>query len=346
MAVRHIYLKIEQIFSYSTVEPELKVMPPKQYRRDCMRNPGHEPTVIPPAEVEARRLTALVYREYLDPGYLVPKPDKLVAADVNEPVFSWRVPSAFIYAQPGERLKIHVLNGDSAAHSFHVHGLRYGIDSDGAWPLGTQSSDGRRSDEICPNQRWTYTFDVTEEMVGAWPFHDHARDLRASINRGLFGGIVVRPREHHEERLPELELPEHVRDLLEQRPRLGDAEAEALRESVGEWAMQEHIHPFPHHPRVIEVPLFFHFMEGSAGTRPSTAATSRPAGCSRPPLVVPVVSPTTAPSTRSCTGPSTSCPVARPWRAWRSSRPIRPSASTCGSTPRASRSDRAGRSTG
>src|SRR6266702_7673494 len=118
MATRDIYLKIERIFNYSTVEPELKVMPPKQYRRDCMRNPGHESTVIPPAEVEARRLTALVYREYLDPGYLVPKPDKLVAADVNEPVFSRRVPSAFIYAQPGEWRRSHVNNGDGVPHSF------------------------------------------------------------------------------------------------------------------------------------------------------------------------------------------------------------------------------------
>lgn len=266
MATRDIYLKIERIFGYSTVDPELKVMPPKQYRRDCMRNPGHESTVIPPAEVEARRLTALVYREYLDPGYLVPKPDKLVAADVNEPVFSRRVPAAFIYAQPGERLKIHVLNGDSAPHSFHIHGLRYGIDSDGAWPLGTQSFDGRRSDEICPNQTWIYTFDVTDDMVGAWPFHDHARGLRASINRGLFGGLVVRSREHHEERLPDMELPEPFRESLEKRPQLSDAEAEALRESVAEWAMQEHVHPRPHHPQVIEVPLFFHFMEGSTGT--------------------------------------------------------------------------------
>src|SRR5216684_7417166 len=111
MATRHIYLKIEQIFNYSTVEPELKVMPPKQYRRDCMRNSGHADTTIPVAEVNARRLTALVYREYLDPGYLMPRPDKLVPADVNEPVFSRRVPGALIYAQPGERLKIHVLNG-------------------------------------------------------------------------------------------------------------------------------------------------------------------------------------------------------------------------------------------
>src|SRR5437660_6846184 len=155
MATRDIYLKIERIFNYSTVEPEIKVMPPKQYRRDCMRNPGHESTVIPPAEVEGRRLTSLVYREYLDAGYLVPKPDKLVAADVNEPVFNRRVPSAFIYTQPGERLKIHVLNGDSEAHSFHVHGLRYGIDYDGACPLGTQSNDGRRSDEVCADQSWT-----------------------------------------------------------------------------------------------------------------------------------------------------------------------------------------------
>src|SRR5260370_19659000 len=106
------------------------------------------------------------------------KPDKLVAADVNEPVFSRRVPGALIYAQPGERLKIHVLNGDSMVHSFHIHGLRYGIDSDGSWPLGTQSVDGRRSYEICPNQAWTYTFDVTDQVLGASPFHHHSPLLR------------------------------------------------------------------------------------------------------------------------------------------------------------------------
>jgi hypothetical protein len=347
MADRHIYLKIEQVFSYSTVEPEFKVMPPKQYRRDCMRNPGHESTVIPPAEVEARRLTALVYREYLDSGYLVPKPDKLVPADVNEPVFSRRVPSAFIYTQPGERLKIHVLNGDSTPHSFHVHGLRYGIDSDGAWPLGTQSSDGRRSDEICPNQTWTYTFDVTEEMVGAWPFHDHARGLRASINRGLFGGIVVRSREHYEQRLPELELPEQVRELLERRPRLSDTEAEAFRESLAEFAMQEHVHPFPQHPRVIEVPLFFHFMEGSAGTPAFDSGNIPPGGVFEVPFGAPAPLPTTVPSTRSCRGPSTSWPVGRPWRAWKSNRPARGHRrSTCASTRRAWRSAWEGRSAG
>ena len=83
-------------------------------------------------------------REYEDPGYLIPKVDKLVEADVNEPVYGRRVPGTVIYANPGERLHIHVLNFDKEAHSFHLHGLEYGIDSDGAWPFGVQSADGRR----------------------------------------------------------------------------------------------------------------------------------------------------------------------------------------------------------
>lgn len=191
MATRHIYLKIEEIVGYSPVEPSPHAA--ANYRRDCMRNTGHEDATIPLSEVNARRLDALVYREYLDPDYLIPKPDKLVLADVNEPVYTHRVPSAVIYAHPGERLHIHVLNADTMPHSFHVHGLRYGADSDGSWPFGTQASDGRRSDEICPGQTWTYRFEITDKMVGVWPFHDHSHHIAESVNRGLFGGVVVLP---------------------------------------------------------------------------------------------------------------------------------------------------------
>ena len=144
MQVRNIFLKIETITDYSPVSPDKEVSPPIVYERDCMRNVGHENGIIPPDEVNARRLTALVYREYLDPGYLVPKPDKPVVADINEPAFDQRVPGTVIYARPGDRLRIHVRNDDVAPHSFHLHGLRYGIDSDGAWPFGvepTRASD-------------------------------------------------------------------------------------------------------------------------------------------------------------------------------------------------------------
>lgn len=219
MSYRDIYLKIETIPHYSPVEPDDHVSPPIQYRRDCMRNMGHEDATIPDDEVAARRLTALIYREYLDPQYLVPKPDKLVASDVNEPAFTRRVPGTVIYARPGDWLRIHVKNADSSPHSFHLHGVRYGIDSDGSWPFGTQSDDGRRSDEICPGQTWTYTFEVTKETIGAWPFHDHYRNIGAYVNRGLFGGLIVLAEKEHEH-LPRFPLPpnfeKHLQKVLEQ----------------------------------------------------------------------------------------------------------------------------------
>jgi plastocyanin len=302
MAIRDIYLRIETIPGYSPVEPDDHVSPPVQYRRDCMRTPGHEDTTIPPDEVEARRLTALVYREYLDSHYLVPKPDKLVVADINEPAFSRRVPGSVIYARPGDRLLIHVKNADLVPHSFHLHGLRYGIDSDGSWPFGTQSQDARRSDEICPGQIWTYTFDVTEEMIGAWPFHDHHRNIGASVNRGLFGGIVVLPKEEYE-RVPAFPLPAGLVDFLRKKatgptvvrvpviamspaPKMGSmpmpppvprhhqgtdpssvpedlAPFLALLDELTHAPQFEHI---PKPPAILHVPIFFHQMNGARGT--------------------------------------------------------------------------------
>jgi len=216
MPDRQIYLRIEGIPDYSPVDPGGGIAPPKQFRRDCMRTTGHEDATIPLAEVNARRVDALVYREYVDPDYLIPKPDKLIVADVNEPVFNRRVPGTVIYAHPGDVLRIHVFNADFIPHSLHVHVLRYGIDSDGSWPFGNQASDGRRSDEICPGQSWTYTYEITDEMLGCWPFHDHCRHIGESVNRGLFGGIVVLPRRGIPIP-PVLELPPDILQFLKQR---------------------------------------------------------------------------------------------------------------------------------
>jgi plastocyanin len=187
-----VYLKIERVEGYSPVWPQEKVVPPVQYGRDCMRNEGHENAFIPQAEIDARALNAVVYREYLDSGYLIPKPDKLILADINEPTYNRRVPGTVIYTRPRQRLKIHVWNCDDIPHSLHVHGLRYGIDSDGSWPFGTEAAHhGGRSDAICPGETWTYTFDVTNKTIGAWPFHDHTHHHDTRIDQGLFGGMVV-----------------------------------------------------------------------------------------------------------------------------------------------------------
>ena len=142
-----------------------------------------------------------------------------MAADLNEPAFTRRVPGTVVYSRPGDWLRIHVKNADSSPHSFHLHGVRYGIDADGSWPFGTQSDDGRRSDEICPGQTWTYTFEVTNETIGAWPFHDHYRNIGAYMNRGLFGGLIVLPEKEHK-LVPQFPLPpnfeKHLRKVLEQ----------------------------------------------------------------------------------------------------------------------------------
>src|SRR2546426_1640853 len=279
--IHNVYLKIEEIADYSPVEPSPHAA--ANYRRDCMRNPGHEDAKIPLSEVQARELDALIYREYLDAGYTIPKPDKLIQADVNEPVFPHRVPGTVIYTRPGEHLHIHVLNVDVMPHSFHVHGLRYGIESDGSWPLGTQATDGRRSDEICPGQTWIYHFDVTEEMVGAWPFHEHYRMIGESVNRGLFGGIVVLPEECDPPR--RFELPPLVEEFRKRRVKDGepaahdavgghmhggpgpivDQEAYAVQLFLEEWAQLAYAHPKIEDDDRLHVPVFIHQMVRTRG---------------------------------------------------------------------------------
>ena len=197
---RDVFLQIESVPEYSPLAPLLCA---RRYGRDCQLNEGHELGRIPAEEILAARIDALVYREYLDASYTQPNTAKLVSSDSAEPPWNRRVPSALIWTRPGERLHIHVRNGDpNNCHSLHVHGLRYGIESDGAWPRGVASKDGRRSDEIRPGETWTYVFDVSDDMIGTWPFHDHVRHVDMNMNRGLIGGIIVRdlkaPRVDHE----------------------------------------------------------------------------------------------------------------------------------------------------
>ena len=187
---RDIFLRIEPLGGYSPLAP---IAGSRRYGRDAMYGMGHEVGRVQPTEIAATTVDALVYREYLDDHYTAPNTAKLVEADVNEPPWFRRVPGAVLYAEPGEQLRIHVLNSDpDGCHSLHVHGVKYGIDSDGAWPFGLGTRHGRRSDEIFPGASWTYTFDVTEETIGVWAFHDHAHTVQANVNRGLFGALVVR----------------------------------------------------------------------------------------------------------------------------------------------------------
>ena len=211
-------------------------------------------------------------REYLDAGYLFPKTDKLILADINEPIYSHRVPGAVIYTHPCERLHVHVWNCDTIPHSLHTHGLRYGIDSDGAWPFGTESEDGRRSDEICPGQTWTYTFEVHDDMLGPWPFHDHAQPGDMRISSGLFGAFIVLPKGEkppaghpfvapHFDRLRDLLVKREGRKLLDARA-LGPGNQAILRdglEFLDELLVNDIVRPW-RRVSTDHVPVFFHLM--------------------------------------------------------------------------------------
>jgi FtsP/CotA-like multicopper oxidase with cupredoxin domain len=200
VAQRDFFLQIEPVTEYSPLAP---IRCSRRYGRDCMRGPGHEIGRVSAQEIFASTIDALVYRRYQDPGYTTPVTDPLIAADVNEPPWDRRIPGCVLYADVGDTVAIQVRNGDMTdCHSLHVHGLRYGIDSDGAWPLGVQAKDGRRSDDIHPGSTWTYRFRATDETVGVWAFHDHHQMVQRWINRGLFGALIVRsptgPRPDHE----------------------------------------------------------------------------------------------------------------------------------------------------
>jgi FtsP/CotA-like multicopper oxidase with cupredoxin domain len=210
MTIRDIFLRIESVEQYSPLAP---MSCSRRYGRDCMRNPGHELGRVTAQEIFATTIDALVYRQYHDPAFARPVVDKLVLSDATEPPWNRRVPGCVLYADPGDRLRIHVHNGDpKTCHSFHLHGLRYAIDSDGAWPLGVRDRKGRRSDEIRPGESWTYHFSATEATIGAWAFHDHVRDIQDAVAQGLFGGLVVRdPRAAR----PAHEVPLFVHQMAE-----------------------------------------------------------------------------------------------------------------------------------
>lgn len=269
MANRNVYLKIVKIPGYNPVNPMTSL--PHQYKRDCMRNEGHETGIIPDAEVNERTIDAIVYREFYDEQCLIPNIDRLILADVNEPELD-HIPGTVIYTYPGEygindRLKIHVRNGDDMPHSFHIHGLSYGIDSDGSWPFGTQNTNPNltgRSDEICPGEKWIYTFKITNEMIGAWPFHDHYKHIDESINRGLFGGLVVVPDASYMP--PRVELQQswlnYINDNNDVPSSFNKKSLYDIGIYVEELGQLENMQPQIGQEDVIHAPVFIHFMTG------------------------------------------------------------------------------------
>ncbi len=120
-------------------------------------------------------------------------------------------------------------------------------------------------------------------MVGAWPFHEHYRMIGESVNRGLFGGIVVLPEECDPPR--RFELPPLVEEFRKRRVKDGepaahdavgghmhggpgpivDQEAYAVQLFLEEWAQLAYAHPKIEDDDRLHVPVFIHQMVRTRG---------------------------------------------------------------------------------
>jgi len=104
------------------------------------------------------------------------------------------IPGPVLRAHPGDELVVHFKNEDRLnrrAHTMHPHGVRYTPDYDGAY-MGHHSPPGAA---VPYGKTFTYRWQVGDDSVGVWPYHDHGPHERESTEAGLFGGIVVTPRD-------------------------------------------------------------------------------------------------------------------------------------------------------
>ena len=115
---------------------------------------------------------AFVYQEYT-PGFAAPKGPA-------------QIPGPTLYAEVGDVLVVHFRNGLSEKYgqavTMHPHGVKYNPEYDGVY-LGAFT---RAGGFIEPGEEFTYTWEVTPDSVGVWPYHDHGPNHTLNTFRGLF----------------------------------------------------------------------------------------------------------------------------------------------------------------
>ena len=95
-------------------------------------------------------------------------------------VYNGFLPGPTLRAVEGDRLLIHFENRASKPHTIHFHGI-HASNMDGVF-------------ELVPRGK-SFTYDFIAEPYGVFPYHCHMMPLRKHISRGLFGTLIVDPRE-------------------------------------------------------------------------------------------------------------------------------------------------------
>lgn len=115
---------------------------------------------------------------------LVVEEDKLheVAPGIKMPVwtFNGSVPGPVIRAREGELIRVKMINKGAVPHSIHFHGV-HAAEMDGVFGL------------VPPGGSFTYEF--VAQPYGVFPYHCHANPASKHIHNGLYGMMIVDPKE-------------------------------------------------------------------------------------------------------------------------------------------------------
>ena len=102
--------------------------------------------------------------------------------------FNGTIPGPTIRVTEGDNVRIRVINSNenSNPHSLHTHSVHY-AKNDGV------SMGGYPGGAISPGRSFTYEF--IAQPYGIYPYHCHVDPIADHINRGLYGMMIIDPKE-------------------------------------------------------------------------------------------------------------------------------------------------------
>jgi FtsP/CotA-like multicopper oxidase with cupredoxin domain len=105
-----------------------------------------------------------------------------IAPGVFFPAWTYNgtVPGPIIRATEGDTLRVHLRNHGSHPHTIHFHGI-HPSNMDGVFEV------------VPPGGGFTYEFEA--RPAGFHPYHCHATPLKKHIHKGLYGAMIIDPKE-------------------------------------------------------------------------------------------------------------------------------------------------------
>ena len=102
--------------------------------------------------------------------------------------FNGTIPGPTIRVTEGDLIRIRVINsnGNTNAHSFYAQPINYGESN-------SFTKSGQPGGTISPGRSFTYDF--IAKPYGVYPYYCHVEPIADHINRGLYGMMIIDPKE-------------------------------------------------------------------------------------------------------------------------------------------------------